>query len=713
MRYPVGSEQLLASLAEEYKFSSAHGRKIEELIRKGYTTHRRVRGDGNCFYRAAGFGFLESLATRRLSQACSSAQLSFEWPSEECFGELSEEYYALHQDIDVLCRCRDSETQQAVGQRLLTRLMGDVRFDLCVVVFVRLLVALFLQREKDCEGSDEHTKMMIETVKAQYDTIEQYVEKHVLPLGVEAEGQAIAIAAQQLGMFTRIVQLDGTSPNTPEYLWPSEDYHSPMGLSMVLLFRPGHYEILYNTNDPKIVCSGDIPGRCSYCRQHAKLPRDGLLVCFHRLCKGCSEQMRNIGAKEDCPVCGNIELPTSPAGRTLQWGAGHTQEGGSYLLEVQAPRKDAVPQQQPQTAAHANVARQQPQPLANADMPRHDQHTKASVDMPRQPLQTQANASMPRQRLTAVERMVPALDSHSQPSKLGTETMHSHPTRLAAETMYRTSGNARGPEADLTPAGGHGPQTNGQSVRNSDATAVPPQTTSAAYDRQRRSSLPSQRPINAAEMPQRATLSFGPGAFGGFNPQARSPTASMQERPKPDMGAGVPARPPQFAALPSDSTVALHDQSRLHGHPGQVLPPERGPAPPPTIQQDLQRDHPGHHGSHMAMTQQMLPQESRQGHHQCFRCAVAEDLKKVKCCQCHYCMTCIAKFISDTVQHPGSVLFCRKCNEPWDHKKLARGCGLEAVLTQAGDVQQQKTDLQPQPDDLYRVYSAPPAYKLR
>merc|ERR1719313_3312673 len=117
------------------------------------------------------------------------------------------------------------------------RLMGDVKFDLCMVIFVRLLVAAFLERLKDYEGNDENIKIILSTVVAQYDSVDEYIQKYVLPLGVEAETNAIPIAARQLGMFMKIVQLDGNNWECPEYCYPAEDYRSPMGLSICLLFR--------------------------------------------------------------------------------------------------------------------------------------------------------------------------------------------------------------------------------------------------------------------------------------------------------------------------------------------------------------------------------------------------------------------------------------------------------------------------------------------
>lgn len=280
--------------------------------------------------------------------------------------------------------------------------------------------------------------------------------------------------------------------------------------------------------------------------------------------------------------------------------------------------------------------------------------------------------------------MVPADQSRSQPS------------RLAAE---------------LPSAQGHRSQMNSQPLRKSLAA-----TTGAANDgRQSRSD--GQGP----NVPIRGTLAAG--TTGGFNPQSRSAAANTQEAPD---GRGPVAalsatpndqsRPqrPQFQSLPAErGSASTHRLSQTqHTSPAAAYkaPPhqeERRIEPmlggqaaamsnnaPPQMRDS--REQPG--GRNGMQAQQALPQEAHQDNSQasvrCYACKASQCLKKVKCCQCHYCLSCLEKFIRDASRPPGNRLFCKKCGGQWDHKKLAKGCGLEAAL-----LDEQIPNIRPPPGD--------------
>ena len=60
-KYPIAELRKTETLI----VSSEHGKKqLDSLKEQGLSGYRPVRGDGNCFYRALGFHFLETLAGR-------------------------------------------------------------------------------------------------------------------------------------------------------------------------------------------------------------------------------------------------------------------------------------------------------------------------------------------------------------------------------------------------------------------------------------------------------------------------------------------------------------------------------------------------------------------------------------------------------------------------------------------------------------------------
>ena len=50
----------MMSMQQEFKYNEVLKQKIASLSERGYTHFRPVRGDGNCYYRAVGFGILYS-----------------------------------------------------------------------------------------------------------------------------------------------------------------------------------------------------------------------------------------------------------------------------------------------------------------------------------------------------------------------------------------------------------------------------------------------------------------------------------------------------------------------------------------------------------------------------------------------------------------------------------------------------------------------------
>lgn len=306
LRYPLGSPQALQGLAQEFAHSPNHIRKIGELGQIGFTHLRRVRGDGNCFYRAVGFGWLEALAARAAAGKVASEQYPSEWPGRSVFGDLGREYDELRQAASLLMQRGAAQQAMEVGQQLFARLLSDVRFDLCIVLLIRHIVADFLGQRSIEDKSAAHIR---EVVAVQHGSVERYVATEVLPLGQEAEGASIQIAAQQLGVRMRIVQLDGTPGRLPDFVFPSEDYVSPLGVSICLLFRPGHYELLYHAEASRLPDPTLLSGRCSFCREPARLVGSELLTCFHRLCRDCTAQAcagSSAACQTQCPICAEV-----------------------------------------------------------------------------------------------------------------------------------------------------------------------------------------------------------------------------------------------------------------------------------------------------------------------------------------------------------------------------------------------------------------------
>lgn len=292
LRYPFSVALPLSDLKQEFAYSPNHQRKLDELGAQGYCEIRRVRGDGNCFFRALGFAWLESLCALAEQNRYPQDPLPTGWPQSEGFGELAEAYRDLRRGILEL----GGPHRTALVKELQTRLLGDARLDLVMVLLVRLKVVQYFHA--GCEDA-----FVLDTVQVQYGSVDKYLLNDVALLGKEAEGVTLAVAARQFCVKMRILQLDSTRGALPEYVYPSDDYSSPLGISVSLLFRPGHYEVLYHNDSLRLMDPTFFYGRCSFCREQVHLASAKLMVCFHRLCAVCSQE-----SGTSCPICSDVPL---------------------------------------------------------------------------------------------------------------------------------------------------------------------------------------------------------------------------------------------------------------------------------------------------------------------------------------------------------------------------------------------------------------------
>lgn len=91
--------------------------------------------------------------------------------------------------------------------------------------------------------------------------------------------------------------------HTRNYVYPEENYEATNG-EIWLLFKPGHYDLLYNENNSVWFPQPQtLDSVCSFCTNTADLTKGKILAngnCFHRACCDCALE---IQACKDCPLC--------------------------------------------------------------------------------------------------------------------------------------------------------------------------------------------------------------------------------------------------------------------------------------------------------------------------------------------------------------------------------------------------------------------------
>jgi hypothetical protein len=214
-----------------YPQSDSFKVNLKWLLTK-YVTWRRVRGDGNCYYRAVGCNFFEHLV-RQSTDFTEFNKFIENLESMEHYFHNANAY--LGDDYNIYCnqiRFLRNFIERSDGTEFeqLERLLVDATFDISTVKLMRLLTANFLwvnyEHPKICDYVDQAKEELV---------------NNVFQMGHEAEGLALFALPNVLGCM---ISIESTA-NDYDYRF---DEYAPWGVGsffrMALWFRPGHYDTI-------------------------------------------------------------------------------------------------------------------------------------------------------------------------------------------------------------------------------------------------------------------------------------------------------------------------------------------------------------------------------------------------------------------------------------------------------------------------------------
>eukprot|EP00811_Abedinium_folium_P034824 NODE_7673_length_1558_cov_8.950384.p1 GENE.NODE_7673_length_1558_cov_8.950384~~NODE_7673_length_1558_cov_8.950384.p1 ORF type:complete len:388 (+),score=68.75 NODE_7673_length_1558_cov_8.950384:91-1254(+) len=251
----LGPREPLSTLVDDFKYNVDFCKKVAELESIGYSGWRRIRGDGNCFYRCIAFGLLEELATAKLedrirwSIALSRqfAPLTFDGPVEA----------AAHRGLlDRLRNVASGGTWQdaACGGSQSTEI-GDIEgsfldqspecVDLAFVRALRCCLANYLIEHRDDEDAACGISFEIICIAQDFAGIEEFCAKVVLPIGEEAEGIALQALPSAIGVSLRIAYIDRLRASMSEPVFVNYGPSDADAPHLCVQLRPGHYDLLY------------------------------------------------------------------------------------------------------------------------------------------------------------------------------------------------------------------------------------------------------------------------------------------------------------------------------------------------------------------------------------------------------------------------------------------------------------------------------------
>lgn len=239
----IGNEEGTDCLKSFYKENIGFLRAIDWLCEKSFRM-RRVRGDGNCFYRALLFGYLDQLlvklsssddkeaAQRELDRLTSVMKGSMEDLVKVGYNE-----FAIETFFDMFVELLEQLPTMS-RESLLAEFQEGGSGD-HYTWYMRAMTAGYMKSHPD----DYFPFIVAEGV---YPDIFAFCEKEVEPMGKECEQMQITALTAYLKLSCKIIYVDGhlleeQEPTTHVFQAASED----TSMSITLLYRPGHYDLLY------------------------------------------------------------------------------------------------------------------------------------------------------------------------------------------------------------------------------------------------------------------------------------------------------------------------------------------------------------------------------------------------------------------------------------------------------------------------------------
>lgn len=224
----IGDREDLISLKNEYMNDDIYHKKVVDLSKK-YDSIRRTRPDGNCFFRAFGFAYLEYLldkkdeyeSFREVAEKSKDKLIALRFPKFTV-----EDFHDIFMEVvNTIGEGGDDRRSE------LYRMFNEQGYSDYFVVYLRLIASAHLQENADFYQN------FIEGNRTVIDFCHQEVE----PMYKESDHIHIIALSSVLNVGVRVRYMDrGDESEVIAHDFPEG---SPPRIH--LLYRPGHYDILY------------------------------------------------------------------------------------------------------------------------------------------------------------------------------------------------------------------------------------------------------------------------------------------------------------------------------------------------------------------------------------------------------------------------------------------------------------------------------------
>lgn len=237
----------ISTLRAEYENgSSSFVAQIDDLVRQGFTSIIRTRGDGDCFYRSLAFAYIEQLIRAEEPELAVVTALSgLESQKEKLMKDagFQEIVYDLPYGVftDLIKRIISQSGDLLTSAGLLETFQDSegTQTPQYIVMYLRLLTSAQIRTApEEFEGFIMHPDTGMKM------TVTEFCENFVDPMGKEADHVQITALSRALQVRIHIAYLDGHSPDGKVKFVEFDQAPDSRSEPLLLLYRPGHYDII-------------------------------------------------------------------------------------------------------------------------------------------------------------------------------------------------------------------------------------------------------------------------------------------------------------------------------------------------------------------------------------------------------------------------------------------------------------------------------------
>ena len=252
-RPAIGKFTFLTKLIEQYYNFDSNKKTLMKnkysLLSQDIFKYRSIRGDGNCFYRAVIFSFIEQIILFNEINMFKNLIIDI----KNCFND----YYLrnfrsdLIQKILVLCYIALNKGKIEQSYEIFVKaILNNSQFDQGLIMYLRFCIFRYIKENENKLYSNEFPVKIGNLLPAEYETekgdflFEKFYSEFLLKMGKDAEKIVIYLTPFVLCVKLEIVMFDIENDFRKVFNYYGNNPFNKQ-LSIVLSNKKNHYELIY------------------------------------------------------------------------------------------------------------------------------------------------------------------------------------------------------------------------------------------------------------------------------------------------------------------------------------------------------------------------------------------------------------------------------------------------------------------------------------